>query len=58
MRIELGYTSLSNEIKILEQQKILHPILSLESVVDVDEILLAQETIKYVHVSQSIKIHC
>lgn len=55
MRIELGYTSLSNEIKILEQQKIMHPILGLKPVVDGDEILLAQETIKYVHVSQSIK---
>lgn len=55
MRIDLGYTSLSNEIKILEQQKLIHPILELESVVEVDEILAAQEAIKHIHVSQPVK---
>lgn len=55
MRIELGYTSLSNEIKIMEQQQLIHPILALEPVVSTEEILHAQETIKHVHISQSIK---
>lgn len=55
MRIDLGYTSLSNEIKILEQQKLVHPIVDLESVVEVSEILAAQETIKHIHVSQPVK---
>ncbi len=55
MRIDLGYTSLRNEIKILEQQKLIHPILELESVVSVDEILAAQETIKHIHVSPPVK---
>jgi MoxR-like ATPase len=55
MRIDLGYTSLSNEIKILEQQKLIHPIVELAPVISVDEILVAQETIKHVHVSQPIK---
>lgn len=55
MRIDLGYTSLSNEIKILEQQKLIHPILELESVIDIDEILVAQEIIRHVHVSDPVK---
>lgn len=55
MRIDLGYTSLSNEIKILEQQKLAHPILDLEPVISIDEILEAQELIKYVHVSPPVK---
>lgn len=55
MRIDLGYTSLSNEIKILEQQKLIHPILELESVINIDEILGAQEIIKHVHVSDPVK---
>lgn len=55
MRIDLGYTSLKNEIKILEEQQINHPILDLKSVVSTDEILLAQETIKYIHVSEPVK---
>ena len=55
MRIDLGYTSLSNEIRILEEQQLIHPILELESVVEVAEILAAQETIKHVHVSAPVK---
>ncbi len=55
MRIDLGYTSLSNEIKILEQQKLNHPILDLEPVISLDEILRAQELVKYVHVSPPVE---
>lgn len=55
MRIDLGYTSLSNEIKILEQQKLIHPILELEPVINIDEILAAQEIIKHIHVSDPVK---
>jgi MoxR-like ATPase len=55
MRIDLGYTSLKNEIKILEEQQLIHPILELDSVVNLDEILQAQETIKHIHVSEPVK---
>lgn len=55
MRINLGYTSLSNEIRILEEQQLVHPILALESVVGVKEIQAAQEAIKHVHVSDPVK---
>jgi len=55
MRIDLGYTSAANEIKILEQQRLVHPILELEPVLEVEEILYAQEAIKQVHVSDPIK---
>jgi len=55
MRIDLGYTSLKNEIKILEEQQLIHPILELESVVTIDEILQAQKTIKQIHVSGPVK---
>jgi MoxR-like ATPase len=55
MRIDLGYTSLSNEIKILEEQQITHPIETIAPVVSLDEILEAQEVVKHVHVSDPIK---
>ncbi len=55
MRIDLGYTSLANEIKILEQQRLIHPVLELEPVVTIDEILEAQETVKHIHVSEPVK---
>ncbi len=55
MRIDLGYTTLQNEIKILEEQQLIHPILELEPVVTVDEILVAQEAIKHIFVSDPVK---
>ncbi len=55
MRIDLGYTSLQNEIKILEEQQLFHPIQELKSVVNTDEILAAQEAIKHVYVSDPVK---
>ena len=55
MRIDLGYTSLSNEIKILEQQKLVHPINELEPVVSKSQILEAQEAVRHVHVSMPVK---
>ncbi|MDF1518989.1 MAG: MoxR family ATPase [Brevefilum sp.] len=55
MRIDLGYTSASNEIKILEKQRLVHPIVELQPVLEVEEILYAQEAIKQVHVSDPIK---
>jgi len=55
MRIDLGYTSLQNEIRILEEQQIVHPIQDLQSVVKTDEILAAQEAIKHIYVSDPVK---
>jgi MoxR-like ATPase len=55
MRLDLGYTTLSNEIKILENQQIIHPIMALEPVIELDEILKVQKVIKEVHVSDPIK---
>jgi MoxR-like ATPase len=55
MRIDLGYTSLGNEIRILEEQQIIHPILELEPVITTEEILEAQATIKHIHVSNPVK---
>jgi MoxR-like ATPase len=55
MRISLGYTTLVNEMKILELQRHAHPILELEPVVTLEEALAAQEKIKDVYVAESIK---
>lgn len=55
MRIDLGYTSLRNEIKILEQQQLVHPVVELRPVVTIEEILQAQETVKQIHVSEPVK---
>jgi len=55
IRIDIGYTSLGNEIRILEEQQLVHPIMELMPVVSVDEIINAQNTIKNIHVSEHVK---
>lgn len=55
MRISLGYTTLANEMKILELQQHIHPIEELEAVVSLEEALTAQEKIKDVYVSEPVK---
>lgn len=55
MRIDLGYTSLSNEIKILETQQLQHPIETLEPVAEIDEILQMQKLVRKVYVSPLVE---
>ena len=55
MRISLGYTTLANEMKILELQRHVHPIQELEPVVSLEEALTAQEKIKDVYMAESVK---
>ena len=55
LRLKLGYTTLIDEIKILEEQQLNHPILNLGSVTNVKEIIKIQELVKQVFVSQAVK---
>jgi MoxR-like ATPase len=55
MRISLGYPSPSDEIRILEAQQYVHPIETIEQVVETDELLGMQERIKDVFVHDAIK---
>jgi len=55
MRIRLGYPSLADEIKILEEQQLRHPIETLEPVVELDELQRVQELVKTVHVAPMVK---
>jgi MoxR-like ATPase len=55
MRISLGYPSPEEEIEILDSQQYVHPIERIEKVVDVKELLEAQELIKEVYVNPLIK---
>jgi MoxR-like ATPase len=54
IRIKLGYPEKNEEIKILEIQKLNHPIISLNTIVSEEEVLKAQKTIKEVYVSERI----
>jgi MoxR-like ATPase len=55
MRIDLGYPDMENEIEILDRQQFVHPIDNLHAIVSVEDVLHAQEAIRSVQVTPSIK---
>jgi MoxR-like ATPase len=55
MRIRLGYPDMSDEINILDRQQHRHPLLSLDQIVSVEELIAAQEAVKEVYVAPPIK---
>ncbi|NIS82115.1 MAG: AAA domain-containing protein [Anaerolineales bacterium] len=55
LRISLGYPLATDEIRMMEMQKIAHPIESLGQVVPVEELLSAQRDVRDVTISDEIK---
>ncbi len=55
MRVRLGYPSTEDEIQVLERQQHHHPVLDLQTVVSVEELLEMQETVKSIFVSLPLK---
>ena len=55
LRITLGYPSIEEEIAILEQQQMAHPIDSLEPVTTPEEVLEVQMAVRQVYVDQLIR---
>jgi MoxR-like ATPase len=55
LRVRIGYPSLPNEIRILEEQQLQHPIETLTSVVKSKIILAAIGDVKKIYVSPAIK---
>jgi len=54
MRIKLDYPDFDDEINVLKNQLLQHPIENLAAVVSAEDVLLAQGDIRRVHVEQSI----
>jgi MoxR-like ATPase len=55
LRISLGYPEKDDEIRVLDSQQYRHPVDTLEQVVSVEELLIAQDQIKEVYVDPLIK---
>ncbi|MHC1784813.1 MAG: AAA family ATPase [Anaerolineaceae bacterium] len=55
MKISIGYPSINDEINILEMQQLNHPITTLKSVIDHEELGAIQEMVKRVYVSAPVK---
>lgn len=54
MKINMGYLSVEEEVKVISGQKIRHPIEELKPVLDLDRVLRLQEGVKNIEVSSNI----
>jgi len=55
LRISLGYPDPEDEIIMMDSQQYVHPIEGIGQMMDVEELLEAQETIKDIYIDDSIK---
>ncbi len=55
MRIQLGYPSFDDEIRIIDSQRIQHPVDSLGVVASADEVREAQEVVKGIFVHEQVQ---
>lgn len=55
LRLRLGYPSMTDEIRVLDDQQIQHPLETLKSVVKLKEILQAADDVKTIYVSPAVK---
>jgi MoxR-like ATPase len=55
LRLRLGYPSAADEIRVLDDQQIQHPLESLKSIVKLKEILQAVDGVKRIYISPMIK---
>jgi MoxR-like ATPase len=55
LRLRLGYPSMSDEARVLDDQQIQHPLEKLKSVVNVDEILQAADAVKHIYIAPELK---
>jgi len=55
MKIQIGYPTLLDEVRIIEEQQIQHPLESISSITGVDEILAMNKFVKKVYISTQVK---
>jgi MoxR-like ATPase len=54
MKINIGYLRIEEEVRVISEQKIQHPIENLKPVLDLEEVLELQEEVKRIQVSPHI----
>ncbi len=55
LRLRLGYPSIADEIKVMDDQQLQHPLETLKSIVKLKEIQQAIDDVKKIHISPLIK---
>jgi len=55
LRINIGYPTPSEEVAIIENQQLVHPIEQIGHIVDASDVLMLQETVKKIYVDDLVK---
>lgn len=55
LKLRLGYPSMEDEIRVMDRQQYRHPLENLSQVVTTEELISAQEAVKEVYLSLSLK---
>lgn len=55
LRLRLGYPSINDEIRIMDDQKLQHPIESLQAVASGENVMKMSEAVKQVYLSEAVK---
>ena len=54
MKIDMGYLSIDDEVKVISNQKVIHPVEELKPVLELSDILKWQEEVKKINISSHI----
>ena len=57
IRLQLGYPTDREEIAILDAQRVIHPLETIEQVMGADELLKAMSAVKDVHIAEQVKTY-
>jgi MoxR-like ATPase len=57
IRLQLGYPKEREEIAILDAQRVIHPLETIEQVMGADELLKAMNAVKDVHIAEQVKTY-
>jgi MoxR-like ATPase len=57
IRLQLGYPKEREEIAILDAQRVIHPLETIEQVMGSEELLKAQSAVKDVHIAEQVKTY-
>jgi MoxR-like ATPase len=55
VKVSIGYPTLLEEVNVIEDQQLVHPIDSIQPITTVEKILQVQEKVKSVYISDSVK---
>jgi len=57
IRLQLGYPTDRQEIAILDAQRVIHPLETIEQVLSADQLIEAQSAVKDIHIADQIKAY-